>query len=152
MLFRSYSDAAPVATKAKLEYASAQNGNFADGRVGSKVSGTVSDIELGDNGTNAATAEIKAGVLTIKDANSVRDTVTAKIVDQYGVTMTNTTFYLDGDEIQDGDSIAMNDRGAIEYRSGNVTDKFYFTTDAGDRKSTRLNSSHPTTSRMPSSA
>lgn len=127
----AYSDAAPVATKAKLEYASAQNGNFADGRVGSKVSGTVSDIELGDNGTNAATAEIKAGVLTIKDANSVRDTVTAKIVDQYGVTMTNTTFYLDGDEIQDGDSIAMNDRGAIEYRSGNVTDKFYFTTDAG---------------------
>ena len=126
-----YSDAKPVATKAELGWKASSAGSFATSREGDKISGSVSDIELGDEGTNVPVATIEKGVLTITNGTSLNDTITAQIKDQYGVAMTDTKFFLDGTEIADGNTIASGYRGAIEYRSGNVTNKFYFTATNG---------------------
>ena len=122
----NYTDATPVATKAELKYKSATKGDFKTSRVGEEVSGDVTDIELGNLATLEPSATIEDGVLTLKNGNSVGDTITAQIKDQYGVAMKNTTFYLDGAAIANGNTVS-NRRAAIEYRSGNVTNKFYFT-------------------------
>ena len=41
---------------------------------------------------------------------------------------------------------------AIRNNEGEIEERFYKELEFGDRKSTRLNSSHPSSSRMPSSA
>ena len=66
------------------------------------------------------------GQLTIKDVNSLGDTLTRSIQDQYGQNMASTGWFLDGDEILDNTEVTAG-RHVFEFRNGDVAGKFYLT-------------------------
>ena len=126
----TYTNVKPVATSTKFEYEAVAVGNDGTekGRAGVKFSKAIvgSEFEAG----SADTYKIADGVLTITDANSFGDTYTAKVTDQYGVTMKDTTFYLNGNKLTSGNGQTVpGDRNIWEFKNDTQGKAFYMTSD-----------------------
>ncbi len=122
----SYTDAAPVATKVEKKFNIVNDYVGTDGteasKVGAKFDGdfTEDSFTLGDN----ATLTIDGGVLTVTRANSVEDTLTFRIADQYGRAMGSTKFYVDGVKVTANQTVDSSAKDVtIEWANGTLTGK-----------------------------
>ena len=137
----TYTNVKPVATTTKFEYTVQDAATDDDGDVLADAS---PENEIGRAGvgfTKAITGseffagdddgyKIAGGVLTITNANSFGDTYTAKVVDQYGVTMKDTVFYLNGAKLTSGDNQDVPEgRNIWEFKNDTQGKAFYMTSD-----------------------
>ena len=122
-----YTTDAPKATKVKLKYDIPAGNVGINGseisRVGKKFDGdfAVDSFTL----ATGATMEVASGKLTISGANSLGDTITAYIEDQYGNPMGDTVFFVDGTKVTK--SRTVNTASAdvtIEYTNGTLAGRF----------------------------
>ena len=123
----TYTNVKPVATTTKFEYTAVGVGNNGTelGRTGVKFSKAIDGTEF--TASAGDDYKIKDGKLTITGANSFGDTFEAWITDQYGVTMKDTSFYLNGAKLTSKDVAVPAGRNVWEFKNDTQGKAFYMT-------------------------
>ena len=116
----NYTNVAPKPAKVSWGGKATKEGSRTVSKYGTKVS--VAGPEEFDT-TAATTVSIAGGVMSIASANAYTDNLEAKIVDQYGQTVPDTTFKANGKAISYGSTLLAG-KNVIEYSAGDVVGRF----------------------------
>ncbi len=125
-----YSTVKPAPAATNYKFATSTVGSTLDNisKVGAAISGNMysDDFESGAKPSFV----YKDGTLTIANATALGDTVTGSIVDQYGMVLTDTKVYVNGEEVKDEQVLNAGQRYTIQYKNGNQSKKFTWTPSA----------------------